>query len=142
MILRNNLYTIQEKETDDNGARYRLSLNADNFIYQAHFPNQPITPGVCIIQIAKELLEDYLSDNGKTADIEEWNSPTKEIEVSSIKNVKFLSVISPKETPEVVYELKKITTDSETGDIKMQVIVSSKTSCLTKISLSCKKKHQ
>ncbi len=40
---------------DDSNADFTISLNQDHIIYQAHFPNNPITPGVCIIQIAQEL---------------------------------------------------------------------------------------
>ena len=34
-----------------------MSRNCRITIYQAHFPGNPITPGVCLLQIATELLE-------------------------------------------------------------------------------------
>ena len=60
MQLLNNLYTIVAKDIPDDKISYNIKLDANHFIYQVHFPNEPITPGACIIQIAKELLEDYL----------------------------------------------------------------------------------
>ena len=57
MKLLNSLYSIRSKDVTDSFVRYDIHLDASHFIYQAHFPGDPITPGVCIIQIAKELLE-------------------------------------------------------------------------------------
>ena len=59
MRLHNSLYTIQSKQSQDDAAQYVLILNAEHEIYKAHFPGRPITPGVCLLQIAKELLEDH-----------------------------------------------------------------------------------
>ena len=88
MILKNSLYTIADKKMEGSGIFYQILLDKNHFIYKAHFPNEPITPGVCIIQIAKELLEDYLHE---------------EYEISHVKNIKFLSVLSPLSTPSVAY---------------------------------------
>ena len=76
MQLLNNLYTIVAKDIPDDKISYNIKLDANHFIYQAHFPIEPITPGVCIIQIAKELLEDSLA---------------KRLKIYLVKNVKFLS---------------------------------------------------
>ena len=79
----NNLYHIVSKDVVDASIRYNIHLDASHFIYQAHFPDEPITPGVCIIQIAKELLEEHLGIG---------------LEIQKVKNVKFLNVISPLES--------------------------------------------
>ena len=59
MKLIDNLYSINARELDKMGdkAIFGISLNADNVIYKAHFPSNPITPGVCLIQIALEITE-------------------------------------------------------------------------------------
>lgn len=51
MILQNELYTIVE--TGDNVAKIRLL--PESAIYKAHFPGNPITPGVCQVGIVEEL---------------------------------------------------------------------------------------
>ena len=56
MILKNNFYHIAQASVDLPRATYEIALNAQHFIYQAHFPGEPITPGVCILQMACELL--------------------------------------------------------------------------------------
>lgn len=70
----------QERQGDRLVAR--VCLNPSHFIYKSHFPDNPITPGVCIIQMATELLEQALG----------W-----ELEIDVIHNVKFLSLLIPKE---------------------------------------------
>ena len=55
MILKNDFYHIAQASVDLPRATYEIALNAQHFIYQAHFPGEPITPGVCILQMACEL---------------------------------------------------------------------------------------
>ncbi len=122
MNLQNNLYHIITKEVDASIC-YTIELDADNLIYQAHFPGEPITPGVCIIQIAKELLEDYTG---------------KELAIQSLKNVKFLNVVSPLESKRITYLFEKITTD-EAGDCyKVVCQVKTDSMSLAKISFTCR----
>ncbi len=87
---------------------YDILLDKSHFIYKAHFPGEPITPGVCLIQIAKELTETYRQ--------QAYN-------IQIIKNVKFLAVVSPTQTPKVTYILEKIAIAEETGDCKVQTMV-------------------
>ena len=127
MILKNSLYTIADKRMEGSGIFYQILLDKNHFIYKAHFPNEPITPGVCIIQIAKELLEDYLHE---------------EYEISYIKNIKFLSVLSPLSTPSVAYVFDKITILPETNECKTQVQVQQDNALFAKLSIIFKKSHQ
>ncbi len=121
MKLQNNLYRIISKEVDASIC-YAIELDAGNLIYQAHFPGEPITPGACIIQIAKELLEDYTG---------------KKLAIQSMKNVKFLHVISPLETQLVTYLFEKIITD-ETGEyIKAVCQVRTDSMPSARISFTC-----
>ena len=126
MILKNSLYTIADKKMEGSGIFYQILLDKNHFIYKAHFPNEPITPGVCIIQIAKELLEDYLHE---------------EYEISYVKNIKFLSVLSPLSTPSVAYVFDKITILPETNECKTQVQVQQDNVLFAKLSIIVKKSH-
>ena len=126
MILKNSLYTIADKKMEGSGIFYQILLDKNHFIYKAHFPNEPITPGVCIIQIAKELLEDYLHE---------------EYEISYVKNIKFLSVLSPLSTPSVAYVFDKITFLPETNECKTQVQVQQDNALFAKLSIIFKKSH-
>lgn len=123
MKFMNNLYHIVSKDVVDASIRYNIHLDASHFIYQAHFPDEPITPGVCIIQIAKELLEEHLGIG---------------LEIQKVKNVKFLNVISPLATPNVTYVFEKIMPDDSEKTYKVMTQVSSGETSLAKLSFTCK----
>lgn len=120
MELKNSLYQITGKETNGTAVSYDLQLDASHVIYQAHFPGEPITPGVCIIQMAKELLEDHTG----TA-----------YEISGVKNVKFLAVISPRQHPQVRYTFRQIQETPEA--VTAQVEVTDGDTTMTAISFTC-----
>ena len=121
MILRNNIYTVIGNSHTEEGFDYIIGLNADSIIYKAHFPGQPITPGVCIIQMAQEL---YELETAHT------------LIISKIKNVKFLSIMIPGGENSFVYKFRKITEEGEL--VKFQVSVYSEETVFAKMSLICK----
>lgn len=122
MKLKNNLYRIKDSQMDGLTGCYLLELNPECVIYQAHFPGEPITPGVCIVQMGKEVLEDALG---------------RELEIENVKNVKFLSIISPSETQEITYLLKKVEL-LEADGVKAQLVVMSGEDTKAKISFTLK----
>lgn len=126
MLLRNNLYTISQKEIDGLIGCFTIELNSSHFIYLAHFPEEPITPGVCIVQIGQELLELLL---------EESFLKKYRLEIKKVKNVKFLSVISPKNNTTIVYTMKKVEMSEDATEVKAQIEVSFKDEIKAKISL-------
>ena len=56
-----NLYTTINVEDTENGFVAEIETNPSHIIYKAHFPGNPITPGVCIIKTARELLENKIN---------------------------------------------------------------------------------
>jgi len=121
MILKNNLYRIKEQNSETKS--FSLELIPNCTIYKAHFPEQPITPGVCIIQIASELLAHLFQF---------------EVELLTVSNAKFLAVINPEETPEVRYTFNKVFFDEGKTSVKVSVLVSNKETLFTKLSLAYK----
>lgn len=117
MQLKDNLYTILKREGEMPLVDYSLMLHPSCFIYQAHFPGEPITPGVCIVQIGKELLENLLQ---------------RPMTLSKVKNVKFLSILTPKEGQLVRFAITKLTQEDE---VKAQMIVSTQGEVKAKLSL-------
>ena len=122
MKLINSLYKIVSKNVEESFLRYDILLDANHFIYQVHFPGEPITPGVCIIQMAKELLEYHLNQR---------------FNIQTIKNVKFLNVISPLERPQISYVFEKLTVDDTTKTCQAQVQVLSGETPMAKLSFIC-----
>lgn len=124
MKLLDSFYHIEQSEPTASGIRYTVALHPDHVIYQAHFPGKPITPGVCIIQIARELLSLFRGEA---------------LEISILHNVKFLSVIEPGVTPVVNYEIGKLVANEEEHTLKAQVTVTAPDDAiLSKISFTCK----
>lgn len=110
-----NIVTTNDTET---GFEADVYTNPEHQIYKSHFPGNPITPGVCIIQAAGELLEKKLN---------------RKLYLKTVKNVKFLSVIIPEQGKKIKYSFSNIVED-ENG-CKTQVLVSDDTNVYAKISL-------
>ncbi len=121
MRLKDDFYQIIEHEGGQGDAKFLLELNGGHSIYTAHFPGHPVTPGVCILQMVKELLEEHLA---------------LDLEIQSVKNVKFLSVISPDENPKVEFSLSHIV--KENGGVKAQAVVECDGRVFAKLSLQCR----
>ena len=77
MKLNGDFFEVLTKESLENGFRCQVSLNAEHTIYQAHFPGNPITPGVCLLQMATELLEQHYGERLQlhTADAIKFRKP-------------------------------------------------------------------
>lgn len=122
MLLKNSLYNI--KSQDALNSVFTIELNPDCFIYKAHFPELPITPGVCIIQVAMELFSELC---GAALDLE------------SVANAKFLSVINPGITKNLTYSFNKITVSDDSSRYKVSVVVADEDTTYTKLSLCFRK---
>lgn len=122
MLLKNSLYNI--KSQDALNSVFTIELNPDCFIYKAHFPELPITPGVCIIQVAMELFSELC---GAALDLE------------SVANAKFLAVINPEITKNLTYSFSKITISDDSSRYKVSVVVADEGTIYTKLSLCFRK---
>ena len=91
--LQDNLYAIVDKKIiNEEVYRYRIAFKEDCEIFKAHFPSQPITPGSCILDIAKELIEDFLN---------------QEMILREVHNIRFYSPLSPATDPVVDFYFEK-----------------------------------
>lgn len=116
-----NFYTLESSEKSENGSFVaKIKLNPDNEIFKGHFPGNPVTPGVCMMQIVKDLTENFIASK---------------LFLKSASNVKFMAIINPFETPDLVLELdinekdgelkvKNTTSFGETIALKMSVTYS------------------
>ena len=118
MRLTEGFFIVETTNDTENGFEAVLRTNPEHPIYKAHFPGNPITPGVCIIQAAGELLENQLG---------------RKLYLKTVKNVKFLSVIIPEEGKKIKYSFSNIIEDDSI--VKTQVLVSDDAAVYAKISL-------
>lgn len=84
MKLQNGFFLIEKDLSEEGEKGYVLRLEPQHAIYRAHFPGNPITPGVCIIQMVAELLERMME---------------RLLALKRVVNVKFQHVLSPVEHP-------------------------------------------
>ncbi|MFL9844650.1 3-hydroxyacyl-ACP dehydratase [Flavobacterium rhizosphaerae] len=80
-----------------------ITINAAHDVFKGHFPGNPVTPGVCMMQIIKELTQQVA------------NTP---LTMKSASNVKFMALINPEVTPELKLELEIAGLDGEEIKVK------------------------
>jgi 3-hydroxyacyl-[acyl-carrier-protein] dehydratase len=84
-MLLENFYTVNAlTDLSEGSATAQIELNPKHEVFEGHFPNNPITPGVSMIQIIKEITEDLLG---------------KKLFLISADNVKFMAIINPETHP-------------------------------------------
>ncbi len=124
MILKNNLYHIvSQSGIADEQATYSVVLHADSPIYAAHFPGMPVTPGVCLLMLGKELLADATGC---------------QLRLVEVKNAKFLSVVSPVTDEQVNCTLRKVVKDDALHEVEAQITISTDIETKAKLSIKCR----
>lgn len=104
-MLAGDFFYIKIVEQDNGKIDAVLEINAGHKIFDGHFPGQPVVPGVCMLQMVKEILESALGEQTRLA---------------NAGQLKFLTVINPTENNLIHAEIKYSLTD----DGKMKVSAS------------------
>lgn len=79
-MLLNHFFTIGDKQVSGNELTVTLTINKDHRIFEGHFPGQPVVPGVCMMQMILELMEQVTG---------------KRLKLLTAYDMKFLAVINP-----------------------------------------------
>lgn len=90
MLLKDFYKVISLENTADNKYLAVILINEEHDVFKGHFPDNPIMPGVCMMQIIKELTEQISGSS---------------LFMQSLSNVKFMALINPFNTPELWLEL-------------------------------------
>ena len=106
-MLLNNFFFVTEIENKTGVIKASLDINKSHPIFDGHFPNQPIVPGVCMLQIVKEILESTLSFS---------------IQLKSADFIKFLKFINPNEISNINIELHYVETDDKCLKVNAQLL--------------------
>ncbi len=102
----NDLYKIVSKNSEQGKVTARIAFNEAHKIFEGHFPGHPVVPGVCMMQIVREVMEQDFS---------------KRLKIAIGNNLKFLSIIDPTKNPEVEVG---ITYTTEGNDFKVNATLS------------------
>ncbi|MCF3110088.1 3-hydroxyacyl-ACP dehydratase [Niabella sp. CC-SYL272] len=118
-MLNNDLYTITAFENNTGAVAASILLNTAHPIFEGHFPGQPVLPGVCMMQIVKEITEEATG---------------KKLFLGDAAQCKFLSMVDPRETPEL-----RVTVDYKQPDknqLAITAVLKSEAAIFFKMSAS------
>jgi 3-hydroxyacyl-[acyl-carrier-protein] dehydratase len=115
-MLKDDFYRIVTLDTSNPLVTGLLELNPGHAIFKGHFPGTPVVPGVCMMQIVKEITEIKAG---------------KSLRLSTADLMKFLAVVDPMVNKELTLELSY----NHTGD---QVHVSASLSAGGKVCFKFK----
>lgn len=103
MLLKDFYKVVSLENTAENKHLVLIHVNAEHDVFKGHFPGNPIMPGVCMMQIIKELTEQISGSS---------------LFMQSLSNVKFMALINPFNTPELRLELDISMTETDLVKVK------------------------
>lgn len=121
-MLLNSFFYILTEDLAENTARFTIKLNPEHSIFQGHFPGYPITPGVCVAQMAVDLFS-YI-----------WH---QEFNIHKAKSIKFINLLKPEETDTCDYQLTWEKLDGQ--EFRMKAIVTLEDTTIAKLDLTLRK---
>ncbi len=79
-MLLNNFFYIDSITQEESDFVASIHINVDHEILKGHFPNQPVVPGVCMLEMLKEILQQQFN---------------MFLQLQNASVVKFLAMFSP-----------------------------------------------
>jgi 3-hydroxyacyl-[acyl-carrier-protein] dehydratase len=88
-----HFYTLIKAEeiTPSQSYIFSIILNADHPLYEGHFPQQPIVPGVLMIALVKDLVEIQLK---------------KKLQLAKARNIKYLNILIPTKDQQISVDVQ------------------------------------
>ena len=81
-MLLNNFFTITAIQKTEQQITTSIAINCDHEILKGHFPQQAVVPGVCMVEMLKEVLQENLN---------------QKLRMKSSSMIKFLTMFTPPE---------------------------------------------
>lgn len=114
MLLKDKFYQINSLKQEDNQLIVAVTLNANDTIFEGHFPGNPVTPGVAQLEMIKEVLSTHYN---------------REIQLKSISNCKYLAILNPVENADITITL---TINEVENELKVNAVFSANGTVFTK----------
>jgi 3-hydroxyacyl-[acyl-carrier-protein] dehydratase len=89
-LFNHDLYTFDPVRENNGSLLALVKLNGKHAIFRGHFPDQPVLPGVCMLEMIREILEGSLQ---------------QKLRITGGPLIKFLSMIVPDKNPEFLVEI-------------------------------------
>jgi 3-hydroxyacyl-[acyl-carrier-protein] dehydratase len=100
-MLLNDFFFLKDLQDTDGSVKASIGININHKIFEGHFPGQPVVPGVCMLQMMREILETVL---------------VYKIQLRDADHLKFLAFIDPGKNSSIHIELQY--TVQEDGSIR------------------------
>lgn len=98
-MLLGTLYTINSLESKENNTVLaKIEINKDHEIFEGHFPNHPVMPGVCLTNIITDTLSSFL---------------TTDYYLFTADFIKFIQLVLPEKTNTVLATLKILSQEED-----------------------------
>ncbi|MBR6177179.1 MAG: beta-hydroxyacyl-ACP dehydratase [Bacteroidales bacterium] len=104
MLIKDFYYVENHTAESDGSHVYTVKLNANHSVYQGHFPERHITPGVCNIQMIKECIEDATS---------------KRLTFTAIDRCRLTAMVTPEGSP--ILNIKVQTDPADTSKVSATI---------------------
>ncbi len=119
-MLIEDLYTVLSFKQNEQTVNASVKLNPNHEVFKGHFPGNPVMPGVCMIQMIKELTE---RATGKT------------LFLTVASNIKFMAIINPEKNDVLQLAINIIEAE---GQIKVKNKVSFEETLALKLNATFK----
>lgn len=106
-MLKGFLYTIQNISEANNLVVATVELNEKHEIFKGHFPNQPLLPGVCMLQMVREVLEESLTDK---------------LQLLKADDIRFTAMIDTGENKEIKFEIQYKQAEEKSINITAKIL--------------------
>jgi 3-hydroxyacyl-[acyl-carrier-protein] dehydratase len=84
----NDFFTYEIIHQDHASIKALVTIDPQHRLYKGHFPGQPVTPGVVLIEIMRQVLSKSLN---------------KKLMLTAAKEIKYLAPVLPGETKQIEY---------------------------------------
>jgi len=91
-MLLDTFFKIVNTSKEEEKTTVKVELDKDHKIYEGHFPGNPVVPGVCLIQMIKEVIE---------------VQQQQKLRLTTADEIKFLNIVNPLTANLLNIEVKK-----------------------------------
>jgi len=102
MKLINDFFEVVSTKQCEDSYQCQVKFNPEHRIYKAHFPGNPVTPGVCLMQMGEEMLEDKYG---------------KQLQLIIVKTIRFNKIVGPNDTPVYTFTKEVLNQDVLSVDV-------------------------
>lgn len=103
----NNIFSLETLGSEDGNLLVRAVIDRKHWVYEAHFPDKPITPGAVILQTLQDIVGQALS---------------RKYKISEISSVRFFTPVEPGKVGSIDFQVEILPDGSDSVAVKCTVV--------------------